>query len=145
MDYSHTQKGDIAEYKFIVYCLEHNIPISKPVSNNLPYDCIIDLNGKLLKIQIKAGYKGKSDKTFVFNTKTTSKNYNEIVEKDYTGLIDGFITWYSEIPNKFFYLPVSTVTKGSMVLYYGESPKANQNYAFDFDFDLKCDIDVMVA
>ena len=47
MEYTHTQKGDIIEYKFIVFCLEHNIPVSKPVSNNLPYDCIIDLNNRL--------------------------------------------------------------------------------------------------
>lgn len=145
MEYTHTQKGDIIEYKFIVFCLEHNIPVSKPVSNNLPYDCIIDLNNKLWKIQVKAGYKGPYQNTFIFNTKSTSKNYNEVKEKDYSGMIDGFITYYEEIPNKFFYIPVEEARKGAMTLYFGQNPRANQNYVYKYDFDLLCDTDVKVA
>ena len=45
-----TQIGDITEQKFILYCLNNEIPISKPVGNNLPYDFIIEHNQKLLKI-----------------------------------------------------------------------------------------------
>ena len=29
---NHTQVGDITEYKFILYCMENNIPISKPLN-----------------------------------------------------------------------------------------------------------------
>jgi hypothetical protein len=37
-----TQIGDITEQRFILYCLEKEIPICKPIGNNLPYDFIID-------------------------------------------------------------------------------------------------------
>ena len=53
---NHTQIGDITEYRFALYCMEHNIAISKPMNNNLPYDFIIEINRKLLKLQVKTGY-----------------------------------------------------------------------------------------
>ena len=132
---THTQIGDITEYKFVVYCLEHNIAISKPVSNNLPYDFIIDINGRLLKVQVKTGYDAPSPNTFMFNTRSTSKNYTEVTTKDYVDKIDGFITYYNKLPNKFFYIPINIATKGTMVMYYGDAPKANQHSIKDFNFE----------
>lgn len=132
---NHTQIGDITEYKFALYCMERNIPISKPMNNNLPYDFIIDLNGKLLKLQVKTGYNSSTKSSFIFNTRSTSKNYTEITTKDYNGLIDGFITYYKDIPNKFYYIPINKAPKGCMAMYYGDSPKCNQNWCKDYDFD----------
>lgn len=132
---NHTQVGDITEQRFILYCMERNIPISKPLNNNLPYDCIIELNGKLLKIQVKTGYNSDSKNCFMFNTRSTSKNYSEIATKNYNGLIDGFITWYRDIPNNFFYIPIEKSTSGSMKMYYGDRPRKNQNFVGDYDFD----------
>lgn len=141
----HTQVGDITEYSFVLYCLNHNIDISKPMTNNLPYDFIIDLKGKLLKIQVKTGYNSPSKDGFMFNTRSTSKNYSEVTTKNYEGLIDGFITCYKEIPNKFFYIPIEKATKGTMTMYYGNNPKSNQHWVYDYDFDKICDADVTVA
>lgn len=132
---NHTQVGDITEYRFALYCMEHNIPISKPMNNNLPYDFIIEINNKLLKIQVKTGYDSKSQNSFLFNTRSTSKNYNEVVMKGYEDKIDGFITYYSIIPNKFFYIPIEKAAKGNMTMYFGNTPKGNQNWCKDYDFD----------
>lgn len=132
---NHTQIGDITEYEFFLFCMKNDIPVSKPLTNNLPYDCIIDLKGKLLKIQIKTGYSGTSNQSFIFNTKTTSKNFSEIKEKNYNGLIDGFITAYKELPNKFFYIPVEKASSSSMAMYYGDRPTKSQNWVKDFDFE----------
>lgn len=132
---NHIQVGDITEYRFALYCMERNIPISKPMNNNLPYDFIIDLNGRLLKLQVKTGYNSSSKDGFMFNTRSTSKNYAEITNKDYNGLIDGFITCYEALPNKFYYIPVDKASKGCMTMYYGNNPKYNQNWCKDYDFD----------
>ena len=132
---NHTQIGDITEYRFALYCMEHNIPISKPMNNNLSYDFIIEINDKLLKIQVKTGYDSKSQNSFMFNTRSTSKNYNEVVMKGYEGKIDGFITQYPLIKNKFFYIPIEKASKGCMTMYFGDSPKSNQNWCKDYDFD----------
>lgn len=132
---NHTQVGDITEQRFILYCMERNIPISKPLNNNLPYDCIIEVNNRLLKIQVKTGYNNQSKDSFVFNTRSTSKNYTECTTKDYIGLIDGFITWYKDLPNNFFYIPIDKASKSGMIMYFGDNPKSNQNYVGDYDFD----------
>ena len=132
---NHTQIGDITEYRFALYCMEHNIAISKPMNNNLPYDFIIEINRKLLKLQVKTGYDAPGLDCFMFNTRSTSKNYNENTTKDYVGKIDGFITCYSAIPNKFFFIPINDAAKGCMKIYYGDNPKYNQNWCKDYDFD----------
>lgn len=126
-----TQIGDITEQKFILYCLEHNIPVLKPVGNNLPYDCIIEVEDKLYKIQVKTARAGVAADTFVFNTRSTSKNYNEVVQKDYVGKIDYFITLYNE---EFFIVHVEKAGKGVGCLYYGDSPTHNQNLAHKYKF-----------
>ena len=132
---NHTQVGDITEYEFILFCMKRNIPISKPLNNNLPYDCIIEVNGKLLKIQVKTGYDSPTKEAFTFNTRSTSKNYSEVVNKNYDGLIDGFITCYRELPNKFFYVPIELATNGNMTMYYGSHPTARQNWTEKYDFE----------
>lgn len=131
---NHTQIGDVTEHRFILYCLEHNIPVSKPVNNNLPYDCIIDVNSQLLKIQVKTGYKSSSKDTFVFNTRSCSKNFTEVKVKTYDGLIDGFITWYEQTPDVFYYIPVEQASAGSMRIYYGNTPTSQQNNGKDYIF-----------
>lgn len=135
MELSHTEKGDALEYRFFLYCIEHQIPCLKPLTNNLPYDCVIDYQEKLLKVQIKLGYKSSAKDTFIFNLRSTSKNYSECTTKNYQGKIDGFVTWYKEIPQYFFYVPIEKTGKSSMAIYYGENPKKNQNYYKDFIFN----------
>lgn len=132
---NHTQIGDITEYRFILYCMERNIPISKPLNNNLPYDFIIEIDNKLLKVQVKTGYDSDGEDVFMFNTRSTSKNYSEVTMKSYDGLIDGFITWYKDIPEHFFYIPIDKSSKGCMKMYYGDNPRSNQNYVGDYGFD----------
>lgn len=126
-----TQIGDISEQKFILYCLEHDIPISKPIGNNLPYDFIIDFKNKLYKIQVKTAYEGRTDNSWTFNTRSTSKNYTEITNKNYIGKIDFFAIINPQNTNICF-VPIEKAASSSMVLYYGENPKPNQNYYKDF-------------
>ena len=126
-----TQIGDISEQKFILYCLEKNIPICKPIGNNLPYDYIIDYNNQLYKIQVKTAYQSKTLDSWTFNTRSTSKNYTEIINKNYIGKIDYFAVIN---PNNNFicFVPINKAASSSMTIYYGNTPKPNQNYYKDF-------------
>ena len=126
-----TQIGDISEQKFVLYCLTHNIPISKPIGNNLPYDFIIDFNNKLYRIQVKTAYASKTPNSWIFNTRSTSKNYTEIINKNYIGKIDYFAVINPD--NQFIsFVPIDKASTGTMTLYYGDTPKPNQNYYKDF-------------
>lgn len=126
-----TQIGDISEQKFVLYCLERDIPISKPVGNNLPYDFIIDLNNKLYKIQVKTAYVGKAINTWIFSTRSTSKNYTEVVNKNYIGKIDYFAVINPNC-DIICFVPIEKASSSSMVIYYGNNPRSNQNYYKDF-------------
>lgn len=96
-----TEKGDITEQKFVLFCIEKQIPISKPITNNLPYDFIIEYNNKLLRIQVKTSH-FTSDNIIMFATYSsvyTSKGYSK---KNYENKIDYFVTYWNE---KFLFVP----------------------------------------
>tara|TARA_R100001530_G_C4279867_1_gene145301 strand:- start:455 stop:868 length:414 start_codon:yes stop_codon:yes gene_type:complete len=46
--------GTIAEIKFIAKALQYHYNVSVPIGDNLPYDCVVEYEGKLSKIQIKS-------------------------------------------------------------------------------------------
>jgi hypothetical protein len=118
-----TQIGDITEQKIILYCLEHDVPILKPIGNNLPYDFVIDYNGELLKVQVKTCRKA-SEEVITFNTRSCSKNYSEIIQKDYVDRADYFVTIYND---KCLFVPVNSAAKGEHRIYIGENPKKSQH------------------
>ena len=129
-----TQIGDLSEQKFILFCLENNIPILKPIGNNLPYDCIIDVNSKLYKIQVKTARNTKYVNSIVFNTVCTSKNYTEAVEKDYVGKIDYFVAYHPQI-NQFYFVSVNEAPIGKMTICVADKVKSNQNSAKNYGFE----------
>ena len=59
------KNGYIAEERFILECLERNIPISRPIYNTEPYDFIIEVNNKFLSIQVKKSWVDKEGRNMV--------------------------------------------------------------------------------
>lgn len=126
-----TQIGDISEQKFILYCLEKEVPVCKPIGNNLPYDFIIDFDNHLYKIQVKTAYKASTQGSWTFNTRSCSKNYNEVTTSNYIGKIDYFAVINPE--NNFIcFVPINKAGVGSTTIYYGDTPKPNQNHYKNF-------------
>ena len=123
-----TQIGDYSEQLFVLYCLKNEIPICKPIGNNLPYDFVIEYNGTLLKMQVKTAYhmESQSEMVYSFNTRSCSKNYSEITTSDYIGKIDYFVVINQDFPEKICFVPADKASKSMMNLYYGETPRANQ-------------------
>lgn len=118
-----TQIGNITEQKFILYCLEKNIPICTPIGNNLPYDFIIEYNNKLLKIQVKTARACNTQNVIAFNTRSCSKNYSEIISSDYKDRIDYFTTYWEK---RWYFVPIEKATKGEQRIFLGENPRPNQ-------------------
>lgn len=48
------KRGCLAEYRFAVECLKRGYEISMPLLDASIYDCIVDVNGDLKKVQIKS-------------------------------------------------------------------------------------------
>lgn len=128
-----TQVGDISEQKFILRCLELDIPVLKPVGNNLPYDAVIELDGSFKKVQVKTGYAGRAPSTVQFNTRSTSKNYTEVVSRGYDNDVDYFAVVYTPL-QKIMLIPIKDIAKGTMVLFFGDKPTYRQKSCSDYYF-----------
>ncbi len=63
--------GDIGESLAIANFTKNGLVVSKPLSNSVRYDLIIDCNGKLYKVQVKTTNAIKDGK-MTFATKTTN-------------------------------------------------------------------------
>ena len=50
---THNQKGCFAEYHFAATAISLGFNVSTPLSSSSYYDCILEKNGKLFKIQVK--------------------------------------------------------------------------------------------
>jgi hypothetical protein len=50
---THNQKGCFAEYHFAATAISNGYNVSTPLSSSSYYDCILEKNGKLFKIQVK--------------------------------------------------------------------------------------------
>jgi hypothetical protein len=91
-DFSTKQKGDIAEYRVITELLKRGYNVLKPVGDRLPYDLAVDIDGRLVRIQVKwAWYDDKTDRYSV-DTRRSQTNravykITKYEEKDFEFLI----------------------------------------------------------
>ncbi len=97
---NHNQKGCFAEYHFAATAITHGYNVSIPLLGASYYDCILEKNGKLFKIQIK--YLGK-DRTQRKNSVqiTLRRTGLPFYEKKY---VDYFVLW-DERHKGFFIIP----------------------------------------
>lgn len=68
------RKGIITEESLKLWFLKHGCSVSVPIGDNDRYDFIIDINGKLLKMQSKTS--NLTRKEGYLNFKTCSERYN---------------------------------------------------------------------
>ena len=98
------QKGAITEQKCILKCLEMGLNVSQPV---LParYDLIIEINNKLIRVQVKtANWKDEEHTAFCFSCKSSHAISEGNKRMPYTSdEIDYFMT---EKDNQFYLVPV---------------------------------------
>lgn len=105
--------------------VELGIPVCLPFGDNERYDMVIEVNNKLLKIQVKYSTYSENEGSIVFKTAsstnhTTNKNYST-----YENDVDGFLL-YNGLNDEIYYLPIEKVgTKKSLAIRYLDS-KNNQ-------------------
>ena len=67
-------KADIAESAVVTELLRRGFSVLKPIGDRHPYDVAIDLNGKLIRIQIKSAWFVKSKNHFAVDVRRTKTN-----------------------------------------------------------------------
>ena len=91
--------GIIGEQTITLAFLKRGIPVSIPIGDNLPYDLVADVCGRLVRVQVKSTERITEDGVMLFETNITNpfkkirRKYSK-AEVDYFGLYcheNGFI------------------------------------------------------
>lgn len=126
-------KGCITEMKVMTKFLELGYFVSQPLLQNSKYDCIVDIKGKLYKIQIKTSHiDPKNDKVFVFNCKSvTTTGTKNITTKYGKEDIDYFATIWQD---KYYLIPVEHCSVEKR-LWLTKPTRSNSSFAEDYNLE----------
>lgn len=108
MELESKQKGNLTELQCITACYALGCSVSIPYGENSRYDFILDVNGKLLKIQVKTSRFKKTIKNpqdaIVFSCRSTNSNSQGNTYHRYSkNEIDCFATYWN---NTCYLIPV---------------------------------------
>ena len=94
MELTSKQKGNLTELQCITAFIAEGCGVSIPYGDNSKYDFIADVNGKLLKIQVKTSSL-KDDGAIKFSCRTTHANCAGVKNERYSAdEIDFFATYW---------------------------------------------------
>jgi hypothetical protein len=103
MELTSKQKGNLTELQCLTAFYQQGCHVSIPYGENCRYDFILDVEGKLLRIQVKTS-KAINDDCFSFATRSTRINSQGNITTTYTkNEIDYFATFYN---GKCYLVPV---------------------------------------
>ena len=127
-------KGILTELKVLQYVIEQGYSVSIPYGDRDRYDQIWDINGKLLKVQVKTSHWYNEEQTaFSFKTRSGYMKAHQNVEKKYTKEeIDYFATFFN---NECYVVPVEEC--GFIKILRFSSDASNQstiNWAKNYTF-----------
>lgn len=83
--------GKVSETRVLLWCIEHNIVVSIPYGEKAKYDQIWDINGKLIRVQVKTSRYNATNETIEFNCYSVSNGKKYFYTK---ADIDYFATWF---------------------------------------------------
>ena len=133
-DYQNTRRiGDVGEAYAIAKFTQAGFIVSKPLSENSPYDFIVDYNHKLTKIQVKTTEKVKNGKDMEFELSRT--NGFKCINKIYTPEEIDFYFLYCIENGWCGLINVSEVTKSGAVNIHMDFAKSCQQYKYKMHYD----------
>lgn len=109
-------KGDIAEQAAILHALKRGWGVLKPVGDRLPYDLAFDVEGTLIKIQVKYAWFDQPSGNYVVDNRRTKTNRRLMVRVAYKQSDFDFALVYIEQLDLFYVFPVDVfIAKGSEI------------------------------
>ena len=98
-------KGDIAEQAVILEALKRGWAVLRPLGDRLPYDLVLDLKGKLIKVQVKSAWLDKKSGNFVVDNRRTKTNRRRMLRELYKLSDFDFAVIYLDGLNIFYIFP----------------------------------------
>ena len=100
------EKGDVAEQAAILRLLEFGWGVAKPIGDRLPYDLIADVNGKLVRLQVKSAWFNSFDQNYCIDVRRTKTNRRKMVRSLYRDKDFDFAMVYLSEIRIFYVFPV---------------------------------------
>lgn len=125
---SSQQKGIVTELAVATYLLKLGYNVSQPFCQDSKYDLIVDVDGKLLRLQVKTA-RLASATSITFNCRSTTTNVRNCKSRRYSDKdIDYFATYWDE---KVYLVPV-TECSTSKNLHLERTARKDWSYAEDY-------------
>lgn len=124
-------KGDVTELLVSAYLLELGYLVSKPLTQDSKYDLIVDVNHKLIRIQVKTARLNDRTigKSIKFNCRSTTNNVRECKKRYYSPEdVDYFATYWD---NEVYLVPV-TECSAEKILWIDKPTYKNSCFANDY-------------
>jgi hypothetical protein len=99
-------KGDIAEQAAVLHALKRGWGVLKPFGDRLPYDLAFDVQGTLIKIQVKYAWLDEPSGNYVVDNRRTKTNRRLMVREAYQLSDFDFALVYIETLDLFYVFPV---------------------------------------
>jgi hypothetical protein len=99
-------KGDIAEQAAIIHALKRGWGVLRPIGDRLSYDMVFDVEGLLLKIQVKSAWFSEKTGNYVVDNRRTKTNRRSMIRKPYGETDFDFALAYIEELDIFYVFPV---------------------------------------
>ena len=116
-------KGDMAEQAAILHALKRGWGVFKAIGDRLPYDLVFDVNGTLVKIQVKSAWFHESARSFVTDNRRTKTNRRIMLRESYRECDFDFALVYVEELDLFYVFPVAVFIAYASQIYLVESDK----------------------
>ena len=136
MELSSKQKGNLTELQCLTAFYEQGCHVSLPYGENSRYDMIVDVNGKLLRVQVKTSSLKKEDENAIeFSCRSTRVNSQGVVSNRYTSNeIDYFATFWKGVC---YLIPITECSVSKTLRFV--PPKSGQIKGISFakDYELQ--------
>ncbi len=100
-------KGDIAEQAAVLHALRCGWGVLKPIGDNLSYDLVFDIGGRLAKVQVKSAWLDKSSQNYVVDNRRTKTNRRQMKREEYSESDFDFALVYLQEKDCFYIFPVN--------------------------------------
>jgi hypothetical protein len=99
-------KGDIAEQAAILQALKRGWGVLKPVGDRLPYDLVFDIEGRLVKVQVKCAWFDEPSQNYVVDNRRCKTNRRVMIRDVYQPTDFDFALVYLPDLDLFYVFPV---------------------------------------
>ena len=116
-------KGDIAEQAAVLQALKRGWGVLKPVGDRLAYDLAFDVEGILVKIQVKYAWLDAPSGNYVTDNRRTKTNRRVMLREAYKQTDFDFALVYIENLDLFYVFPVEIFTGYKSEIHLVEAEK----------------------